>query len=77
MSDAMVYRGAVANEPWASAPDARGWGTLLAHALHPRPLARRCPASDRVSGYPKRPDLYNFCDLRRRVSRKARASADL
>ena len=25
MSDAMVHRGADANEPWVSAPDARGW----------------------------------------------------
>jgi asparagine synthase (glutamine-hydrolysing) len=81
MSDATVHRGADASGTWVSEPDARGCGALLGHALHPRPLARRCPAhggpSDRGSGCPKRRDLYNFCDLRRRVSGKARASTDL
>jgi hypothetical protein len=64
MSDSMVHRGADASGPWVSEPDARGWGALLDHALHPRPLARRCPAhggpSDRGSGCPKRLDLYNI-----------------
>src|SRR5438445_619193 len=31
MKDTMVHRGPDASGTWVSAPDARGWGTLLAH----------------------------------------------
>jgi asparagine synthase (glutamine-hydrolysing) len=31
MNDAMAHRGPDASGTWVSAPDARGWGALLAH----------------------------------------------
>ena len=31
MNDAMIHRGPDASGTWLSAPDARGWGALLAH----------------------------------------------
>jgi asparagine synthase (glutamine-hydrolysing) len=31
MSAAMIHRGRDASGTWVSAPDARGWGALLAH----------------------------------------------
>src|SRR5882762_7922297 len=72
MSDAMVHRGPDASGTWLSAPDARGWGTLLAHRrlsiLDLSPAGAQ-PMTDPVTGHVVvfNGEIYNFADLRRRL----------
>src|SRR5262249_29050810 len=72
MSDAMLHRGPDASGTWISAPDARGWGALLAHrrlsilALSP---AGAQPMADPVTGHVVilNGEIYNFRELRQRL----------
>jgi asparagine synthase (glutamine-hydrolysing) len=72
MSDAMVHRGPDASGTWVSAPDARGWGALLAHRrlsiLDLSPAGAQ-PMVDPVTGHVVvfNGEIYNFDDLRRRL----------
>ena len=72
MSDAMVHRGPDASGTWVSAPDARGWGALLAHRrlsiLDLSPAGAQ-PMVDPVTGHVIvfNGEIYNFGDLRRRL----------
>jgi asparagine synthase (glutamine-hydrolysing) len=72
MSDAMVHRGPDASGMWVSAPDARGWGALLAHRrlsiLDLSPAGAQ-PMVDPVTGHVMvfNGEIYNFSDLRRRL----------
>jgi asparagine synthase (glutamine-hydrolysing) len=72
MSDAMVHRGPDASGTWVSAPDARGWGALLAHRrlsiLDLSPAGAQ-PMVDPVTGHVVvlNGEIYNFGDLRRRL----------
>src|SRR6266481_6598545 len=72
MKDAMVHRGPDASGTWVSAPDARGWGTLLAHRrlsiLDLSPAGAQ-PMTDPVTGHVVvfNGEIYNFADLRRRL----------
>ena len=72
MSDAMVHRGPDASGTWVSAPDARGWGALLAHRrlsiLDLSPAGAQ-PMVDPVTGHVIvfNGEIYNFRDLRRRL----------
>src|SRR5258708_18969683 len=72
MSDAMVHRGPDASGTWVSAPDARGWGALLAHRrlsiLDLSPAGAQ-PMVDPVTGHVMvlNGEIYNFGDLRRRM----------
>src|ERR1700730_681351 len=72
MSDAMVHRGPDDSGTWVSAPDARGWGALLAHRrlsiLDLSPAGGQAMV-DPVTGPGLVLDgwIYNFCDLRRRL----------
>src|SRR5215467_6739579 len=72
MSDAMVHRGPDASGTWASEPDARGWGTLLAHRrlsiLDLSPTGAQ-PMMDPVTGHVLtfNGEIYNFADLRQRL----------
>jgi asparagine synthase (glutamine-hydrolysing) len=72
MNDAMVHRGPDANGIWVSAPDDRGWGTLLAHRrlsiLDLSPAGAQ-PMVDPVTGHVVvfNGEIYNFRDLRRRL----------
>jgi asparagine synthase (glutamine-hydrolysing) len=72
MSDAMVHRGPDADGTWTSAPDARGWGALLAHRrlsiLDLSPAGAQ-PMVDPVTGHviAFNGEIYNFRDLRRRL----------
>ena len=72
MSDAMVHRGPDASGTWASAPDARGWGALLAHRrlsiLDLSPAGAQ-PMVDPVTGHVVvlNGEIYNFRDLRQRL----------
>jgi asparagine synthase (glutamine-hydrolysing) len=72
MSDAMSHRGPDASGTWVSAPDARGWGALLAHRrlsiLDLSPAGAQ-PMVDPVTGYVVvlNGEIYNFRDLRRRL----------
>jgi asparagine synthase (glutamine-hydrolysing) len=72
MSDAMVHRGPDASGIWVSAPDARGWGALLAHRrlsiLDLSPAGAQ-PMVDPVTGHVMvfNGEIYNFGDLRRRL----------
>src|SRR5258708_19862851 len=72
MSDAMVHRGPDASGMWVSAPDARGWGALLAHRrlsiLDLSPAGAQ-PMVDPVTGHVMvlNGEIYNFGDLRRRL----------
>jgi asparagine synthase (glutamine-hydrolysing) len=72
MSDAMVHRGPDASGTWVSAPDARGWGALLAHrrlAILDLSPAGAQPMVDPVTGHVVvfNGEIYNFGDLRRRL----------
>jgi asparagine synthase (glutamine-hydrolysing) len=73
MSDAMVHRGPDASGTWVSAPDARGWGALLAHRrlsiLDLSPAGEQ-PMVDPVTGHVVvlNGEIYNFGDLRRRLA---------
>src|SRR5499427_6965546 len=72
MSDAMVHRGPDGSGRWVSAPDARGWGALLAHRrlsiLDLSPTGAQ-PMVDPVTGHVVvlNGEIYNFRDLRRRL----------
>jgi asparagine synthase (glutamine-hydrolysing) len=72
MSDAMVHRGPDASGTWVSAPDARGWGALLAHRrlsiLDLSPAGAQ-PMVDPVTGHVVvfNGEVYNFGDLRQRL----------
>jgi asparagine synthase (glutamine-hydrolysing) len=72
MSDAMIHRGPDAGGTWVSAPDARGWGALLAHRrlsiLDLSPAGAQ-PMIDPVTGHVMafNGEIYNFGDLRRRL----------
>src|SRR5258708_2522188 len=72
MSDAMVHRGPDASGMWVSAPDARGWGALLAlcrlSILDLSPAGAQ-PMVDPVTGHvvTYNGEIYNFADLRRRL----------
>src|SRR4051794_31884273 len=72
MSGAMVHRGPDADGTWVSAPDSRGWGTLLAHRrlsiLDLSPAGAQ-PMVDPVTGQVMvfNGEIYNFGDLRRRL----------
>ena len=72
MSNAMVHRGPDASGTWVSAPDARGWGALLAHRrlsiLDLSPAGAQ-PMVDPVTGHVVvfNGEIYNFADLRRRL----------
>jgi asparagine synthase (glutamine-hydrolysing) len=72
MKNAMVHRGPDASGTWVSAPDARGWGTLLAHRrlsiLDLSPAGAQ-PMVDPVTGHVVvfNGEIYNFGDLRRRL----------
>src|SRR5215831_5475205 len=72
MSDAMVHRGPDGRGRWVSAPDARGWGALLAHRrlsiLDLSPTGAQ-PMVDPVTGHVVvlNGEIYNFGDLRRRL----------
>ncbi len=73
MNDAMVHRGPDASGTWVSAPDSRGWGALLAHRrlsiLDLSPAGAQ-PMVDPVTGHVIvfNGEIYNFRDLRRRLS---------
>ena len=72
MNDAMVHRGPDASGTWVSAPDARGWGALLAHRrlsiLDLSPAGAQ-PMVDPVTGHVIvfNGEIYNFRELRRRL----------
>ena len=72
MSNAMVHRGPDGSGTWVSAPDARGWGVLLAHRrlsiLDLSPAGAQ-PMVDPVTGHVVvlNGEIYNFGDLRRRL----------
>jgi asparagine synthase (glutamine-hydrolysing) len=72
-SDAMVHRGPDASGTWISAPDARGWGAMLAHRrlsiLDLSPAGAQ-PMVDPVTGHVVtfNGEIYNFDDLRRRLA---------
>src|SRR5262245_43352805 len=72
MNDAMVHRGPDASGTWVSAPDARGWGALLAHrrlSILGLSAAGAQPMVDPVTGHVVvfNGEIYNFRDLRRRL----------
>jgi asparagine synthase (glutamine-hydrolysing) len=72
MNDAMVHRGPDAAGIWCSAPDARGWGALLAHrrlAILDLSPAGVPPMIDPVTGHviTFNGEIYNYLDLRRRL----------
>jgi asparagine synthase (glutamine-hydrolysing) len=72
MNDAMLHRGPDESGTWVSAPDDRGWGTLLAHRrlsiLDLSPTGSQ-PMTDPVTGHVVsfNGEIYNFADLRRRL----------
>src|SRR5947209_750495 len=72
MSNAMVHRGPDASGVWASAPDSRGWGGLLAHRrlsiLDLSPAGAQ-PMVDPVTNHAIvfNGEIYNFGELRRRL----------
>ena len=78
MNDAMVHRGPDAGGTWASTPDARGWGALLAHrrlAILDLSPAGAQPMTDPVTGHVVvfNGEIYNFADLRRRLVAEGQA----
>jgi asparagine synthase (glutamine-hydrolysing) len=72
MNNALVHRGPDATGTWVSVPDARGWGTLLAHRrlsiLDLSPAGAQ-PMTDPVTGHviAFNGEIYNFGELRRRL----------
>jgi asparagine synthase (glutamine-hydrolysing) len=72
MNGAMTHRGPDGSGTWASAPDSRGWGAMLAHRrlsiLDLSPAAAQ-PMVDPVTGHAIvfNGEIYNFRDLRRRL----------
>ena len=78
MNDAMIHRGPDAGGTWASTPDARGWGALLAHrrlAILDLSPAGVQPMTDPVTGHVVtfNGEIYNFADLRRRLVAEGQA----
>jgi len=78
MNDAMLHRGPDASGTWVSTPDARGWGTLLAHrrlAILDLSPAGVQPMTDPVTGHVVtfNGEIYNFADLRRRLVAEGQA----
>jgi asparagine synthase (glutamine-hydrolysing) len=78
MNDAMIHRGPDAGGTWASTPDARGWGALLAHrrlAILDLSPAGAQPMTDPVTGHVVvfNGEIYNFADLRRRLVAEGQA----
>src|SRR5439155_11566816 len=72
MSDAMIHRGPDGRGTWESAPDARGFGALLAHrrlAILDLSPAGAQPMVDPVSGHVIvfNGEIYNFQQLRDRL----------
>jgi asparagine synthase (glutamine-hydrolysing) len=73
MNNAMVHRGPDASGTWVSAPDARGWGALLAHRrlsiLDLSPAGAQ-PMVDPVTGHVVvfNGEIYNFGELRQRLA---------
>ena len=72
MNDAMVHRGPDAAGVWASQPDNRGWGALLAHrrlAILDLSPAGEQPMLDPVTGHviAFNGEIYNYRDLRQRL----------
>jgi asparagine synthase (glutamine-hydrolysing) len=73
MNDAMLHRGPDASGTWASEPDARGWGALLAHRrlsiLDLSPAGAQ-PMVDSVTRHVLtfNGEIYNFADLRQRLA---------
>jgi asparagine synthase (glutamine-hydrolysing) len=72
MNNAMLHRGPDAGGTWASAPDERGWGALLAHrrlAILDLSPAGAQPMTDPVTGHviTFNGEIYNFADLRQRL----------
>jgi len=78
MSEAMLHRGPDASGTWVSAPDARGWGALLAHRrlsiLDLSPAGAQ-PMVDPVTGHVVafNGEIYNFGDLRQRLVSEGQA----
>lgn len=73
MNDAMEHRGPDAEGIWASAPDGRGWGALLAHrrlAILDLSPAGVQPMIDPVTGHVVvfNGEIYNYHDLRARLA---------
>lgn len=73
MSVAMVHRGPDAHGTWASEPDERGWGAMLAHrrlAILDLSPAGIQPMVDPVSGHVIvfNGEIYNYLDLRERLA---------
>jgi asparagine synthase (glutamine-hydrolysing) len=72
MNEAMVHRGPDASGIWASAPDSRGWGALLAHRrlsiLDLSPAGAQ-PMVDPATGHVVilNGEIYNFRELRQRL----------
>src|ERR1700731_3669977 len=72
MNNAMVHRGPDGSGTWASAPDSRGWGALLAHRrlsiLDLSPAGAQ-PMVDPLTGHVIvfNGEIYNFRELRRRL----------
>jgi asparagine synthase (glutamine-hydrolysing) len=72
MNNAMLHRGPDAGGTWASEPDDRGWGALLAHrrlAILDLSPAGAQPMTDPVTGHviSFNGEIYNFADLRQRL----------
>jgi asparagine synthase (glutamine-hydrolysing) len=72
MNHAMIHRGPDASGTWVSAPDARGWGALLAFrrlSILDLSAAGDQPMVDPVTGHVVvfNGEIYNFGDLRRRL----------
>jgi asparagine synthase (glutamine-hydrolysing) len=72
MSAAMVHRGPDGSGTWFSAPDARGWGALLAHrrlSILDLSSAGAQPMVDPVTGHVVvlNGEIYNFGELKRRL----------
>src|SRR5215469_2747174 len=75
MSNAMVHRGPDAHGTWESAPDASGWGALLAHrrlSILDLSDAGSQPMTDPVTGHVLvfNGEIYNFLDVRQRLMRE-------
>jgi len=74
----MLHRGPDAGGTWLSAPDARGWGALLAHRrlsiLDLSPSGAQ-PMVDPVTGHVVvfNGEIYNFGDLRQRLMAEGQA----
>ena len=72
MSAAIAHRGPDASGMWASEPDDRGWGALLAHrrlAILDLSAAGAQPMVDPVTGHviTFNGEIYNFGEVRRRL----------